>query len=161
MSVPSNGAMPDDDYFAGGLDEDGAPASARSASAFLSRVQGDTVASGISRLSPTADEPLRGLTALAAVVTIGAVRFHELAGQAVEYVWQDIAVGGTIVLLASGPSAGKTTLLFQILVARANRGIAVWLLERRVQSAPPGKFIVIIEGEHAESSASRKLIGSC
>lgn len=113
------------------------------------------------RLSPTAAEPLRGLPALAAVATMGVARLRELAGQEVNYVWSDIAVSGTIILLASGPSEGKTTLLFQLLVARANRGIAVWLLERRVEPAPPGKFIVIIEGEHAESSAARKLLASC
>lgn len=110
---------------------------------------------------PTVEDPFRGLDALAAVATIGRARFHQLAGQTVDYVWQDIAVSGTIVLLASGPSEGKTTLLFLLLVARANRGTAVWLLERRVQPAPPRKYIVLIEGEHAESSAARKLIASC
>ncbi len=118
-------------------------------------------AEAVPALQPTAEEPLRGLDALAAVATIGSARLHELAGKAVTYVWDDIAVSGTIVLLASGPSEGKTTLLFQILAARANRGIAVWLLERRVQAAPPGTFIVLIEGEHSESSAARKLIASC
>ena len=115
----------------------------------------------VERISPTYDEPLRGLDALAAVATLGRARLHELAGETVEYVWQDIAVSGTIVLLASGPSEGKTTLLFQILIARANLGDAVWLLGRRVQPAPARKYIVLIEGEHAESSAARKLIGSC
>ena len=119
----------------------------------------------IERAAPTADDPLRGLTHLGAVAIIGRARLHALAASRVTYAWQDYAVAGTIVLLASGPSEGKTTLLFLILVARASLGRGdrpanAWLLEREVHRAPQGRYLVLIEGEHSESSAARKLLGS-
>lgn len=131
--------MPEDEFF------DGAEAAPTSTEA---------------KLSPTPDDPLRGLSALAKVAAIGRAHLLGLAAQVVAYVWQDIAVAGTILLLASGPSEGKTTLLFLILAARANRGEPVTLLGRRITPAPPGKYLVIIEGEHSEASAARKLVRS-
>jgi hypothetical protein len=110
---------------------------------------------------PTPQEPLRGLARLARVALLGRERIIDKATEPVAYVWQDIAVAGTIVLLAGGPSEGKTTLLFLLLVARANLGEPVKLLGRDVQPAPQERWIVLIEGEHGEVSTSRKLVRSC
>jgi hypothetical protein len=76
-------------------------------------------------------------------------------------VWQDIAVRGTINLGAGPPSGGKTTLLFLILGARLNLGEPVELLGRMVTPAPEGTWIVLIEGEHGETSTCRKIERSC
>jgi hypothetical protein len=78
----------------------------------------------------------------------------------VVYLWQDIAVAGTIVLIAGPPAEGKTTLLFLILAARMNTGAAVSLLGRCIESAPAGQWLVIIEGEHSDASTARKLVKS-
>lgn len=110
--------------------------------------------------TPTLKEPLQGLKHLGPIAIVGRERILRLAATPVSYVWQDIAVAGTIVLLASGPSEGKTTLLFLILAARMNLGEPVFLLGRRIDPAPQGKWTVIIEGEHSEASACRKLAKS-
>jgi replicative DNA helicase len=112
------------------------------------------------RPAPTAEDPLRGLESLGAVAVVGAKRLRELAGVKPHYVWVAIAVAGTIVLIAAGPGEGKTTLLFLLLAARANIGEPVHVLGRLVEPAPLGAFIVLIEGEHSESSAARKLLRS-
>lgn len=109
---------------------------------------------------PTAEDPLRGLDHLRKVAVIGSAALRELASRPVHYVWAPIAVAGTIVLLASGPSEGKTTLLFLLLAARVNKGAAVPVLGRLVEPALPGTYLVLIEGEHSESSAARKLLRS-
>jgi hypothetical protein len=109
---------------------------------------------------PTREDPLRGLEHLGKVAVIGAARLRELAGIKPHYVWSQIAVAGTIVLIAAGPGEGKTTLLFLVLVARANQGDPVYVLGREVEPAPPGTWIVLIEGEHSEPSAARKLLRS-
>jgi hypothetical protein len=57
--------------------------------------------------------------------------------------------------------SGKTTLLFLVLVARANTGKPIKVLGRVITPAPHGTYIVLIEGEHSESSAARKFIKSC
>jgi AAA domain len=111
-------------------------------------------------LGPTATDPLRGLEHLAKVAVLGRERIRELAVAPPRFVWDPIAVAGTIVLLAAGPGEGKTTLLFLILAARLNMGEPVFVLGRRVQPAPAGTWLVLIEGEHAESSAARKLLRS-
>jgi hypothetical protein len=113
-----------------------------------------------SRPGPTSTEPLRGLERLARVAVVGRKRLAELAAQPARFTWDQIAVAATIVLLASGPSEGKTTLLFLILAARANLGKPVSVLGRRVEPAPSGTWSVIVEGEHSESSAARKLLRS-
>ncbi|HVW26545.1 MAG TPA: hypothetical protein VHC69_14350 [Polyangiaceae bacterium] len=77
---------------------------------------------------PTPDDPLRGLKHLGNVALIGRQAITTLATQAVVYIWQDIAVAGTIIVIAGPPAEGKTTLLFLILGARMNRGEAVTLL---------------------------------
>lgn len=110
---------------------------------------------------PTADNPLRGLRHLGKVALIGRDRIIAKAREPINYVWQDIAVSGTIVLLAGGPSEGKTTLLFLLLAARATVGPPVELLGRELTPAPEGQWVVLIEGEHMEGSTCRKLLRSC
>jgi hypothetical protein len=109
---------------------------------------------------PTADDPLRGLGHLAAVALMGRARILDLARRPVSYVWQDIAAPGTIVLVAGKSGDGKTTLLFLVLGARANLEAPITLLGREILPAPPGQFVVLIEGEHSEASAARKLVQS-
>lgn len=109
---------------------------------------------------PSAESPLRGLVHLSRVAVIGAKRIRELAGVRPHFVWNPVAVAGTIVLIAAGPGEGKTTLLFLVLAARANLGPSVQVLGREVEPAPAGMWIVLIEGEHSESSAARKLLRS-
>lgn len=109
---------------------------------------------------PTAEEPLQGLPHLAAVALRGRDRILELAAKPVDYVWQDIATPGTITLLSALPGEGKTTLLFLLLAARATIGPPLTLLGRAVTPAPYGQHLVLIEGEHGEASASRKLVKS-
>lgn len=109
---------------------------------------------------PTAQEPLRGLKHLGAVAVVGREAVLALASMAVEYLWQDIAVAGTIVLIAGPPAEGKTTLLFLVLAARMNTGAPVKLLGRTIQPAQPGQYLVLIEGEHSDSSTARKLVKS-
>jgi AAA domain len=111
-------------------------------------------------LSPTADEPLRGLSHLGKIALVGLDRLRSAAGIRPHYVWDQVAVAATIILIASGPSEGKTTLLCLLLAARANLGESVPILGRLVEPARPGTWIVFIEGEHSESSAARKLLRS-
>jgi hypothetical protein len=111
--------------------------------------------------SPTSADPLRGLSALRRVAVVGRTRLHALASAPVVYAWQDIAVAGTIVLLASGPSEGKTTLLALILAAHAHDGEPLSLLGREVTPMPLGTYAVVIEGEHSEASFARKMIRAC
>ncbi len=110
--------------------------------------------------SPTSADPMRGLVHLAKVALLGRANILEQASRPVTYIWQDIAVPATIVLLAGNSGDGKTTLLFLIVAARASVTDAVDLLGRRVTPAPAGHFIVILEGEHAEGSTCRKLVKS-
>jgi hypothetical protein len=105
-------------------------------------------------------DPLRGLEHLSRVAITGRQALHALAARPVHYVWALIAVAGTIILLAGGPGEGKTTLLFLLLAARMNKGSAVNVLGRLVEPALPGTYLVLIEGEHSESSAARKLLRS-
>jgi hypothetical protein len=109
---------------------------------------------------PTEAEPLRGLTHLSKLAVLGRDKILELAARPVRYLWEQIAVAGTIILLAAGPGEGKTTLLFLLLAARLNTGAPVRLLGRQVEPAPPNSYTVVIEGEHSESSACRKLLRS-
>jgi len=120
-------------------------------------------ANGAPTRKPTALDPLCGLVHLERVALLGRDRILAKAKERVPYVWQDIAVAGTIIALAGGPGEGKTTLLFLLLVARLNedRDRSVEVLGRPVYRAPDGRWVVLIEGEHGEASASRKLERSC
>ncbi len=109
---------------------------------------------------PTTTEPLRGLKYLSKVAVHGRARVIALASEPVNYIWQDIVVAFTICLIAGPPGEGKTSLLFLILAARLNTGEPVHLLGHEIQPAPKGQFGVLIEGEHGESSASRKIVKS-
>ncbi len=109
---------------------------------------------------PTAADPLRGLKHLSKVAVHGKARFIALASEPVNYTWQDIVVAFTICLIAGPPGEGKTSLLFLILAARLNTGKPVHLLRHEMKPAPAGQYIVLIEGEHGESSASRKVVKS-
>lgn len=110
---------------------------------------------------PTVEDPLRGLSALAQVATIGVERLRALASEPVIWVWKDVTVATTITMVAGAPGDGKTTLLFLLLVARLTLGEPVYLLGRRVEPAPLGKYVVLIEGEHSDPSTARKLLRSC
>jgi hypothetical protein len=110
--------------------------------------------------APTAEDPLRGLQHLSVVALLGREKLLELAARPVDYIFQDIAVAGTIILIAGPPAEGKTTLLFLILAGRLNVGEPIQLLGRRLDPAPKGKWVVLIEGEHSEASTSRKLVKS-
>lgn len=107
-----------------------------------------------------ASDPLHDLKYLGPIAVLGRARILDLAAARPPYVWQDIALAGTIVLIAGPPAEGKTTLLFLALGARANLGVPVSLLGRTLLPAPVGKWIILIEGEHSESSAARKLVKS-
>lgn len=110
------------------------------------------------RMGPTKEDPFRGLEHLPAIALFGRNRILKLAETKVEYLWQDIAVAGTVVLIAGPPSEGKTTLLFLILAVRLGlMEKPVKLLERDLKPAKDGQFIVLVEGEHSEASTSRKL----
>jgi hypothetical protein len=106
--------------------------------------------------SPTVETPFRGLAYLGKIALVGSDRIVGKSQEPVRWVWQDIAVAGTIVLLAGTPSGGKTTLLSLILAARTNLGKPIELLGRRVDPAPVGQYALLIEGEHGEASACRK-----
>jgi len=110
---------------------------------------------------PTAEDPLRGLVHLAKVAVVGRERISELADRPISWVWDYIATSGLIVLLAAGPGCGKTTLLFLLIVARANRGAPVKVLGYTMAPSPDGTFIVVVENEHSDESAARILRKSC
>lgn len=112
------------------------------------------------REGPAKGDPFRGLEHLPRVSLIGRARMLALAKTPVEYLWQDIAVAGTVVLIAGPPAEGKTTLLFLILAARMSVHGPVKLLERMILPARIDQYLVLIEGEHSESSTSRKLVKS-
>ena len=110
---------------------------------------------------PSAASPLAGLPELAKVAVLGAARIRELASRPVVYLWRDIAIAGIITVIAGGAGSGKTTLLFLVLAARLMRGEPVKVLGREITPIPAGKYIVLVEGEHSDTSASRKLVRSC
>jgi hypothetical protein len=111
------------------------------------------------REGPVKGEPFRGLTHLPRVALLGRARVLELAAADIEYLWVDIVVAGTVVLIAGPPAEGKTTLLFLIIAARLSE-TPVKLLERTVLPARQDQYLILIEGEHSESSTSRKLVKS-
>jgi hypothetical protein len=118
------------------------------------------VATTVATDVPTSAEPLRGLLHLGPLALLGRQRILALGAAQVAYVWDQIAVQGTVVLIAGPPAEGKTTLLFLILACRLTREAPVALLGRLVTPAPVGTWVVLIEGEHSEGSTSRKLTKS-
>ncbi|HEY1959269.1 MAG TPA: AAA family ATPase [Polyangiaceae bacterium] len=110
---------------------------------------------------PTADEPLRGVPELARVAITGRAALLALASRPVHYLWQDIAIAGIVVVVAGGVGCGKTTLLFLVMAARANLAAPVKVLGREVTPAPSRMYVVLLEAEHGDSSAARKLARSC
>jgi AAA domain len=105
--------------------------------------------------------PLDAYPFLSKVALLGADAILRKSAEPVLYIWQDIAVQGTIMVLAGGPGEGKTTLLFLFLAARLHQGDPKMLLGRPVMPANIGGFVVLIEGEHGEISTCRKLVKSC
>lgn len=109
---------------------------------------------------PTAAEPLKGLRHLGPLALRGAAQIRKLAAEPINWAWKDYVVPGTVVVLAGPSSEGKTTLAFLILLARATVGAPLTLCGREVKPAEPGRFVVVVEAEHGESSTARKLVKS-
>lgn len=107
---------------------------------------------------PSVSAPLRGLEHLGKLAVFGRDALRALAAAPVAYAWRDIAVAGTVTLIAGPPAEGKTTLLFLLLAARLTTGDPVTLLGRVVTPAPAGQYVVLIEGEHSEGSTARKML---
>jgi hypothetical protein len=170
--VPFGYLLDRDDQYDGDHGVDGEPADDGTVDAFGATAddigepphgrfdEGEQLGESSSSEQPTAQQPLRGLRHLGAVALLGRERILELAAKPIAYVWQDIAPPGVVTLIAGPPADGKTTLLFLVFAARANLEAPVGLLGREVQPAPPGQFLVLIEGEHSEASTSRKLVRS-
>jgi hypothetical protein len=152
MPPTSNGEMPSDDFFDGGL---GQQMGRGPADGDLERERVEA------RLEPTASDPLAGLEHLARVAVVGRQRIAELADRPVVWLWDFIATAGLTILLAAGAGRGKSTLIFLLVIARANRGEAVKVLGHTVAPAPDGRFVVVIENEHSDESAARILRKSC
>jgi hypothetical protein len=103
-----------------------------------------------------------GMAPLAAIVCTGRDTAEELAAVPTEWAWQDYAPAGAITMMAGQPGGGKTTLLFQILVARARVESGVCLIcDRNVLPARQFKHVLLIEAEHSDASTARKLLKSC
>lgn len=109
---------------------------------------------------PTTDDPLRGLAALERVAIRGRDALLAKAAEPVFYIWNEIIVGGTIVVMSGAPGCGKTTFAFMLMAARATLGEPIRLLGKMVTPAPAGQYLVLVEGEHSEGSAARVLMRS-
>jgi hypothetical protein len=127
--------------------------------ALARKVANDNAADG-GAWQPTETDLTSGLEHLSRILLKSRARFLELASMPVTYTWQDILVAGTIGVLAGAPGSGKTTLAFLYIAARASNGGAIMLIGRQVYPAKPGQRLLIIEAEHSESSAARKLLAS-
>lgn len=111
----------------------------------------------VSPKSPADTGPLDGLRQLSSVALVGRSAIVAAASRAIVWLWDSYVCAGQVVLIFGAPGEGKTTLLFMLAVARAN-ATAIDVLGRSVEPAPANKYVVIIEGEHDEGSASRKLL---
>jgi hypothetical protein len=120
----------------------------------------DVAFSGATAEPPTASEPLRGLRHLGPLALRGAAQIRKLAAEPINWAWKDYVVPGTVVVLAGPSSEGKTTLAFLILMARATLGPPIALCGREVKPAAVGRYVVVVEAEHGESSTARKLVKS-
>jgi energy-coupling factor transporter ATP-binding protein EcfA2 len=109
---------------------------------------------------PSVVDPISGLVNLAPIALLSRARYLELAAQPVAYTWRDILVAGTIGVLAGAPGSGKTTLAYLYAAARAASSGSILLLGRQVYAAHPAQRLVVIEAEHSEPSAARKLLAS-
>lgn len=99
---------------------------------------------------------------LAAIAETGRDYAHSLAATPTEWAWQDYAPAGAITVLAGPPGCGKTTLLFQVLAARARTDAeSCRVCNREVYPAPAFRSLLLIEAEHSSASTARKLIASC
>ncbi len=105
-------------------------------------------------------DPLAGCPLIKKHALVGAVRVREMAAKPVPYVWEGIATAAQIVAFNGKPGGGKTTLLFLVVVARANTGAPVYLLGYEMKPAPAGKWVVLIEAEQSDGSSARKLVKS-
>lgn len=103
--------------------------------------------------------PLDRSPLLAQIALVGREAILSAASRPVIWLWACYVVAGQVVLVFGAPGGGKTTLLFLLVLARANAN-ALEVLGRRVEPAPTGMYIVLIEGEHEEGSAARKLVKS-
>ncbi len=114
---------------------------------------------GKGRPTPTAADPMLGLAILPGIVLRGRDAIIAKAKEPIEYVWHEIAVAGTVNLIAGPPAEGKTTLLFLLLACRM-AATPMPFLGRMVMPSPVGKFVVLIEAEHSDGGTARKLIQS-
>jgi len=114
----------------------------------------------ILRDRPTAEEPLRGLPALARVALMGAERIRAEACRPRVYAWHEIVERGIgqVVGLVGPPGHGKTELAMMLLAARMHVGEPLSVLGREVTPAPIGQYGLAIEAEHGEGSASRRYL---
>lgn len=106
---------------------------------------------------PSVTDPLRGLVHLSKLAIVGRDKIVALSEKPIVWLWDNIASAGLTILMAAQPSSGKTTLLFLLIAARLNTGEPISVLGHEVTPAPDGKWIVVIEAEHSDESASRVL----
>jgi len=109
---------------------------------------------------PSVADRISGLPQLSKIALSDGAQYRKLADQKIVYTWQDVLVAGTIGVLAGAPGSGKTTLAYLYAAMRASRGRSFELLERVVYAADETQSLVIIEAEHSEPSAARKLLAS-
>lgn len=108
---------------------------------------------------PSLTDPLCGLPLLQKIAIVGSGRYLELAAKPVVYTWESVAIQGITVGMTGAPGEGKTTLMFLLVCARASRTGAK-VLGLTVTPAPEGTWSVVVEAEHGEESAARKLVKS-
>jgi hypothetical protein len=106
---------------------------------------------------PTANDPLRGLVHLSKVAVVGRGALVALSELAIAYAWEPVARPGWLVMLGGGVGSGKTSLVFLLVAARLNLGAPVSVLGRRVEPAPKGRWLVLIEGEVDDVATAKKL----
>lgn len=91
-------------------------------------------------------------------ISLHGTEISEAADEPVDWLWKPYLVTGTLGLFGGDPGSGKTTLVFLAMACRARTRVSeVLFLGAPLKTAPVGKYIVIVEGEHRPSSAARKL----